>query len=135
MSDPGGIELYLFWKPKEDLTRKPNLEVVAVPFVIDQEANALLARGGFIQLQVLNKYVNDEDLDYTDFGECTGYMTIYPGYVSKHMEIPTFNVRSYFIDWACVTIADKERSSFTVTMHSSGNILGHSDDYFWGRFG
>lgn len=135
MSDPGGIELSLVWKPKSDLSRNPTMDVVAVPFVVDVEKNALLVKGNFIQLQVLNKYVQDSDLDYASLGDCTGYLTVWPGYVAKQMQPPTVNVRTYSIEWASVNIADEERSSFTISMRAIGNELGDKDDYFWGRFG
>lgn len=135
MTDPGAIELTLFWKSVDDLNRKPSFEVVAIPLRVGDEANALLVRGNFVQLQVLNKYVDDEDLDKAVLGPCSGYLTVYPGYTSKKMEPPPYNIKTYTIDWASVYIADAERSSFLVTMHSSGSVLSDNDDYFWGRFG
>lgn len=135
MTEPGGIELYLYWKSTEDLNRKPNFQVVAIPLVVETEANALLVRGQFIQLQILNKYVQDSDLDKAVLGECSGYLTVYPGYTSRKMQPPTSNVKTYSISWASVYIADEERSSFTVTMRASDIKLGDGDDYFWGRFG
>lgn len=135
MSAPGAVELSLYWKPSSDLGRNPSLEVIAIPLEVDDEANALLARGGFIQLQVLNKYVNDSDLDQSTLGECAGYITVYPGYTSKKKEPPQGNIRTYFVNWASVYIMDEERSKFTITMFSPYHQLGDDDNYFWGRFG
>lgn len=135
MGDLGGIELYLYWG-SDDLNKKPNFEVVAVPFVTDVEANALLVKGNFGQLQILNKYVNDDDLDKANFSSpCSGYLVVYPGYVSKEMEPPLLSAKTYSISWASVYIADEERSSFTITMHFDAVSGGDFDDFFWGRFG
>lgn len=135
MSDPGGIELFIYWAAKQDLTKKPNFEIVAVPFATD-EANALLVKGRFGQIQILNKYVNDDDLDDAMFANpCSGYLVVYPGYVSKQQEPPKDAVKTYSISFATVTIADAERTSFTVTMHFDRVDGGDFDDFFWGRFG
>lgn len=135
MSDPGGIELYLYWA-SDDLNKKPNFEVVAVPFIVGSEANALLVKGNFAQLQILNKYVNDDDLDKAMVGNpCSGYLVVYPGYVSKRMEPPKDGVKTYSVSWASIYIADEERSSFTITMHVDRVEVGDFDDTFWGRFG
>lgn len=134
MSDPGGLELSLFLA-STDLNKKPTLEVVAVPFVTDSEANALFVRGNFAEMQILNKYVNDDDLDAAKLGPCTGYLTVYPGYVSKRMEPPTSGVKTYSVNWASIYIADAERSSFTISMHLDLKEGGDFDDFLWGRFG
>lgn len=136
MSDPGGIEMYVYWHATEDLTRKPSMEVVAIPFVIAGDSpNALLVRGNFLQLQIANQFVQDTDLDKAVFGNATGYITVYPGYVSKRMEPPPYGIKTYSISWASVTIADQERSSFTISARLDRSDISDKDDFFWGRFG
>lgn len=132
MPDQGGIEGEIFFKcDSEDLTSKePSLSVVAVP--LDDTNNGMFIRAGLIRIQVTRAQVNDNDLDSATFGPCSGYLTVYPGYVSKRMEPPQYNIRTYWIVW-CELYRDEE--NYFITCRYDRSSLGESTDFDWGLIG
>lgn len=131
MPDPGAIEASFYWKSSSsDLTdRDPSLDVVAIP--LDEDKEALIVQGGYIRMQIERAKVNDNDLDKAVFGLCAGSITVYPGYTSKKMEPPKFNVRTYPVSW-CILYNDEKYYYITAKVEASR--LGEDIDYFWGRF-
>lgn len=132
MTDKGGVELNIRWKSSSsDLEQKsPSLSVVAIPLSIDAEALAI--QGYALELQVNKTHVNDNDLDSVIMGDCSGYITVYPGYVSKRMEPPPFNVRTYPITWS---IFYRDDENYFIYAKLGPYVLGEDLQYFWGRFG
>lgn len=135
----GAIELVVHWTPEHDSTlgpvRNPTMEVIATPLDIN-DGNALYVRGSCIEIQVKNKYVQDKDLKFAMLGPCTGYLTVYPGYLEKKMEPPVQFAITYTIDWCSWYPVDAERSTFKIyarAMVPKG--LREDIDFFWGRFG
>lgn len=132
MPDSGGIEAAIYWESDagDISSREPSMEIVAVP--IDEDNEAIEVQGGLIRIQVKRSKVNDNDLDYAKLNWCSGYLIVYPGYISKQMEPPKDNVRTYWIEW-CTLRRDEE--DYFITMRYTGYYLGASPDFFWGRFG
>lgn len=129
--DLGGVEAAFYWaSTSTDLTdRDPSLEVVAIPVNVDEEA--LVVQGGFVRMQITRAKVNDNDLDQAVFGRCSGYITVYPGYISKQQEPPTSNIRTYTVDW-CVVYRDEKFYYITASVRPF--VLGEDLQFFWGRF-
>lgn len=132
MPDPGAVEAYFYWKTtSQDLTdRDPSLEVVAIP--VDEDTEALIVQGGYIRIQLTRAKVNDNDLEKAVFGACAGCITVYPGYTSKEMEIPKFNVKTYPVRWSCVY---RDEKYYYITASVDAPRLGDDVDFFWGTFG
>lgn len=129
--DLGGVEAAFYWASTTgDLTdRDPSLEVVAIPVDVDEEA--LVVQGGLLRMQILKTKINDNDLDQATFGRCTGYITVYPGYVSKRQEPPSSNIRTYTCDW-CVIYRDEKYYYISASVRDY--VLGEDLQFFWGRF-
>lgn len=106
------------------------MEIVAIPLSISDEALAI--QGNFLEIQVKKVHVNDDNLDDAKLGDCAGYITVYPGYLSKRMEPPTLDVKTYPINW-CTFRRDEE--DYFLYARLGESKLTEDIQYFWGRFG